>query len=342
MACGLEQYRAAVGRWAQRQASLTCTVSGVQDPSVDFHLLGVLAILLFIGGVEANPGPASNADAAKEVPAKTKCGKCKSGVVNGIQCSLCSSWYHFGCQQLKKHDAPDGWVCKMCGETGMRAKLQAQEEVIRKLREDLRAAEEKLKDMQEKNVRLQHECERRKNAAITQQGHNRGYSGKVKVLGDSMLRRSEGVCRRKGADVSYYPGCNVEQLSNVVKCATPDDSVKAVLVHVGTNVQRNQLLCDIIKQWVDLGSDIKAKYKNAKLIFSGVICRRDRLNSKTWNMNRGLLWACEKVDALFVDPNYWLSMADICPDGVHLNPRGGWKLGRLHDSVIESCLRLES
>ena len=68
----------------------------------------VLAVLLIIGGVEQNPGPA--VDVKNTV--RLLCTGCGRNLKSGIQCELCGRWYHYSCGSVKVQAAErDNWNC---------------------------------------------------------------------------------------------------------------------------------------------------------------------------------------------------------------------------------------
>lgn len=307
MGVDIAVYRARVGAWAARACpgravSTLATFSSLWCCScggVALLCAAVLATLLIIGGVELNPGPSVQA-------AVTTCSKCDRSErrIRRLEADLAQAHAHIGELSLK-----------------------------------IKEFEELMKGKEEQNVpREEKKRNEPKNANRTPQSDT-PYGRKVKVIGDSMLRHSGGVLKKKGADVSFFPGVNMQQMTSVVNKAEPNEDIEVVLVHVGTNVRKRQPVYDTINQCVELGHVIKAKFKNARVIISGIMRRNDVHIGKTRDLNRGLLWACAKFDGLFVDPNHWLGAEDLGRDGLHLNFRGAWKLGCLHDQVIHSYLR---
>lgn len=307
MTCCLASYRARVGTWAARlrpfrNASMQAGAGGAGESKHATLLCAcVLAILLLISGVEQNPGP--GADTALD-SAVHSCPKCERSD-----------------RRLRRMEAQLAEAHKTIGELTLKLQVLEQE------KQDCREVQMKQVQINAKPLEVEKPTER-------------PFQGKVKVFGDSMLRHSGGVCRAKGADVAFYPGAGVNHLINVIQNAETDDNVEVVLVHVGTNSSKNQSVFETVTQCIKLGQTVKRKFKKAHVIFSGVVCRMDVLNRKIWDINRGILWACEKFDGLFVDPNFWLQREDLARDGLHLNRKGAWKLGRLHDDVIQSCMRL--
>ena len=61
----------------------------------------VLVVLLIIGGVEQNPGPAVDAENA----VRLLCTGNRRNLKSRIQCQLCGQWYHFSCGSVKAQAA---------------------------------------------------------------------------------------------------------------------------------------------------------------------------------------------------------------------------------------------
>lgn len=336
MGCDLAVYRARIGTWARRcYATLSTAYVSVRSVGASGVLAAALiTALLVIGGLELNPGP----DASME------CGWCEKGLRSGLQCVTCDLWYHFNCEGLKRGFSGDAWECREC---------VIRKKVISEQEEKFSALRIEIEGLKKENARFKSLLEQSKGKPEKQYSEvlksspdkqknvepNQKSSKKVRVFGDSMLRYSGDVCRAKGADVAFYPGAKIEHLTSVISNIKPDDSTKIVLIHVGTNTAKAQPVLDTVQQFRTLGEEARRKFKHAKIVFSGILCRSHVHHRKTWDMNNGLRWVCNKFNFFFIDPNYWINSADLGRDGVHLNRRGAWKLGMLHDSVIEKCLR---
>ena len=230
MGCDLAVYRARVGIWAGRlrvfRVAKGQAVRVRSGDGVALLCAAVLATLLVIGGVEQNPGPATESSV-------TTCPKCDRSE-----------------RRLRR----------------LEAELTEAQQCIRKL-------SFKIQELEKQSVyeRSTHSSTEANNTVIDDEP----YKNKVKVLGDSMLRHSGGVCKKKGADVSFFPGINVVQMKSVVERAQENEAVEVVLVHVGTNVSKRQPIFDTVNQCVELGRAVKSKFKNARIVLPGVMQRRD-------------------------------------------------------------------
>ena len=173
----------------------------------------------------------------------------------------------------------------------------------------------------------------------TSEGGNGSSSG-VLIYGDSMVRFSAQVNKETGAEVNFYPGIRTEQLENVISRQRKDENKKVVLILVGTNdIKRRGSMDYIVGEMYDLVRRTKEKYRNAAIVISGVIRRRDVNFKKVYGLNNEIDWVCQALNCTFVDPNSWIEDRDIGRDGLHLNRRGARKLGELHQWVIDSCRR---
>ena len=103
MGCYLENYRARVVIWAGifswrgmfRRGAANETTGDCLSLTVLSSM--VLAVLLIIGGVEQNPGPAVEV----ENTVRLLCTGCGRNLNSGIQCELCGRWYHYSCGSAK-------------------------------------------------------------------------------------------------------------------------------------------------------------------------------------------------------------------------------------------------
>jgi hypothetical protein len=104
MGCYLEDYRARVGTWAGRLSWRGVAKRGEEfgttgkSLGVTTLIFSILAVLLIIGGIEQNPGPA----AEMENTVRVLCTGCGINLKSGIQCELCERWYHYSLETRRR------------------------------------------------------------------------------------------------------------------------------------------------------------------------------------------------------------------------------------------------
>jgi len=146
MGCYLADYRALVGTWAARiscdSKSIQRTVQGNGHVILGLRSMMLcattLAVLLVIGGVETNPGPAVDSEIMRVL-----CSGCDRTLKSGSQCDTCGRWFHNSCGNMKVRVAESGkWVCDKC-----------RSERLRVLEEKLQEALQQIEVLTKKNCR---------------------------------------------------------------------------------------------------------------------------------------------------------------------------------------------
>lgn len=320
MGCYLQEYRARIGAWAARFSSCAAPA-----PSASLRGDGAaagaaalcattIAVLLLIGGVEPNPGPADEVNAIRIL-----CSGCNSNLKSGKQCELCGLWYHASCG--KNGDMDNGkWFCSKCKENRLRLleeKLEAALLQIQELRELNAALEEKLRA-----VSVGDAAQPIVEAPVARKP--------ILVIGDSIVRH---VGKNDDhMDVVCLPGIRTEQLRRYVEnrdLGTPD----TVILHVGTNDLRRKNLDFVMGDMCDLVMKAQEKFPKTKIYISGILRRRGIPWRRVGVVNRMFEWVAQTRNVFFVDPNSWLQDGDFGRDGLHLNRSGSTKLGGLFSRV---------
>src|SRR5215510_15165624 len=92
----------------------------------------ILAVLLIIGEIEQNPGPA----AEMENTVRILCAGCERNLKSGIQCELCARWYHYSCGNVKAQTAErENWCCDKCRAEKVRVLQEKLQNALREIDE---------------------------------------------------------------------------------------------------------------------------------------------------------------------------------------------------------------
>jgi hypothetical protein len=132
----------------------------------------ILAVLLIIGGIELNPGPAVE----MENTVRVLCTGCGINLKSGIKCEQCERWYHYRCGNVKVQTAErENWCCDKC-----------RSEKVRVLQEKLQNALRQINELKVRNRELEAKLQmagsgEKKSAAEIQKV-------KCMVVGDSIVR----------------------------------------------------------------------------------------------------------------------------------------------------------
>ena len=170
---------------------------------------------------------------------------------------------------------------------------------------------------------------------------NQSTKKKVIIIGDSLLKFAGEQCKNEGYQVFCYPGIRVEELKHKVELmnikSNPPD---IIVIHVGTNNIRNGVYAeDIMGDTMDLVDYIKSQVPSSKIIISGILYRYDVTKQQISRINEELDWLCSVRNSTIIHGNSWIQDNDFAWDGVHLNRRGAYKLGRLINNAIRSIIK---
>lgn len=327
MGCELELYRARIGGWAARsrmQRSVKGTALAGLAECLFFHI--VIAILLIIGGIELNPGPASDNGVIS-----VKCGSCRKNLRVGVLCNQCEKWFHLTCQKIKREQiVEETWLCKDCGNEAGNRELIGLRNEVKKLREKLETAEQRIKFLEDENKLLRREKE---NGEEREEKKKHGAASVI--IGDSIIRHVGNLQSELATEC--YPGIRVKEMKSVIENQERGDP-KNIVLHVGTNDLRrgvDYIMADVY----DLVMETKKKYPAAGIVISGIVRRRDVNWRKVGRVNKAFEWVAECLGARFVDPNSWIDDRCFGRDGIHLNRRGAADMGSLFARVVTTTWR---
>lgn len=164
-------------------------------------------------------------------------------------------------------------------------------------------------------------------------------SGKVKIVGDSMIRGAAKLLEAEGCTVSCYPGIRVKELQKQI-CLAQESEIEpeVVAVHVGTNNIKKRSQIHLVKELNDLIDASRVRWPKAKWIIGGIVHRENVYDSTVDKLNDGIQWLCGEKGVWFYDPNSRLSKQELARDGLHLNQRGSRYLCQLLIKNIEEAL----
>jgi lysophospholipase L1-like esterase len=150
-------------------------------------------------------------------------------------------------------------------------------------------------------------------------------------VGDSMLRNVG--AEHAGMMVEYFSGIRTEQLQRVIE-KRDLGSPKTVIIHVGTNdLTAKKNLNFLMGEVYALVATAQSKFRNCRLVLSGVLWRRDVSWRRIGALNDRIDWVAKTLEITFVDPNTWIEDGYFARDGLHLIGRGKTRLGKLYARV---------
>ena len=163
------------------------------------------------------------------------------------------------------------------------------------------------------------------------------------LVGDSMIRHQlEEFCERapKQRKRYCYPGAKIDDIANELKEIMEKEKQDSLyIVHVGTNDVKTTNSEELIAKYKQMISTLKEKRTN--LIISGILPRINAENqfyNKAFSTNNRLKSLCSKENVEFI--NLWDHFYDqkslYNHDGLHLNPVGSARFGRLLNNVVEA------
>ncbi|KAJ4451716.1 hypothetical protein ANN_03186 [Periplaneta americana] len=202
---------------------------------------------------------------------------------------------------------------------------------VKKLREKLETAEQRIKFLEDENKLLRREKE---NGEEREEKKKHGAASVI-IIGDSIIRHVGNLQPELATEC--YPGIRVKEMKSVIENQERGDP-KNIVLHVGTNDLRrgvDYIMADVY----DLVMETKKKYPAAGIVISGIVRRRDVNWRKVGRVNKAFEWVAECLGARFVDPNSWIEDRCFGRDGIHLNRRGAADMGSLFARVVTTTWR---
>ena len=165
----------------------------------------------------------------------------------------------------------------------------------------------------------------------------------IVLLGDSIIKK---VRLKVGKNLSVFkkamPGAKPEAILNFVNDNSDFQKDPGLfLVHVGSNLMTSNKKGEVLNKWAvgqeigKLADVIHKKYPNSKVLFSGILYRKNILDRDVADINDFICTLCSERGYVFVDPNAWIEQDCFAPDKLHLNQKGVNKLGGLFQRIIQ-------
>ena len=159
----------------------------------------------------------------------------------------------------------------------------------------------------------------------------------------SMIRHQlEEFCGRapKRRKRYCYPGAKIDDITKALEDITAKEKHDSLyIVHVGTNDVKNTNSEELLEKYKRLIGTLKEK--RSKFIVSGILPRigaENQFYNKAFSTNDRLKSLCSKENVEFL--NLWNHFYDqrilFNHDGLHLNPVGSARLGRLLSDAVEA------
>ena len=163
------------------------------------------------------------------------------------------------------------------------------------------------------------------------------------IVGDSMIRHQlEEFCGRapKRRKRYCYPGEKIVDITKALEDITAKEKHDSLyIVHVGTNDVKNTNSEELLEKYKRLIGALKEK--RSKFIVSGIlpcIGAENQFYNKAFSTNDRLKSLCSNENVEFL--NLWNHFYDqrilFNHDGLHLNPVGSARLGRLLSDAVEA------
>ena len=163
------------------------------------------------------------------------------------------------------------------------------------------------------------------------------------IVGDSMIRHQlEEFCGRapKRRKRYCYPGAKIDDITKALEDITEKEKHDSLyIVHVGTNDVKNTNSEELLEKYKRLIGTLKEK--RSKFMVSSILPRigaEKQFYNKAFSTNDRLKSLCSKENVEFI--NLWNHFYDqqilFNHDGLHLNPVGSARLGRLLSDAVEA------
>ena len=137
-----------------------------------------------------------------------------------------------------------------------------------------------------------------------------------------------------------YPGAKIDDITKALEDITEKEKHDSLyIVHVGTNDVKNMNSEELLEKYKRLIGTLKEK--RSKFIVSGILPRigaEKQFYNKAFSTNDRLKSLCLKENVEFI--NLWNHFYDqqilFNHDGLHLNPVGSARFGRLLNNAVEA------
>ena len=161
----------------------------------------------------------------------------------------------------------------------------------------------------------------------------------TRLVGDSMIRgQLVEFCGRASNNKRKrfcFPGARLDDITSACDEVTngADDNTLYIL-HAGTNDVSSTRSEELLQKYRLMIQRYKHMSRNNKIIVSGIIPRisaKSRFYDKAYSTNSRLISLClqEKVEFVNLWDDFYGNKSLFHTDGVHLNPVGAARLGRL-------------
>ena len=163
------------------------------------------------------------------------------------------------------------------------------------------------------------------------------------IVGDSMIRHQlEEFCGRapKRRKRYCYPGAKIDDITKVLEDITEKEKHDSLyIVHMGTNDVKNTNSEELLEKYKRLIGTLKEK--RSKFIVSGILPRigaENQFYNKAFSTNDLLKSLCSKENVEFINlwNHFYAQQILFNHDGLHLNPVGSARLGRLLSDAVEA------
>lgn len=161
-------------------------------------------------------------------------------------------------------------------------------------------------------------------------------SGTYTVIGDSLVRGADKYLNKSTTKVNCFPGLKLVELSRILARAEPDDGVRLVVLHVGSNDLKSSNNDYIIGDMFEVINNAKACFPNAKITLSGVLRRRDVPYRRVAALNHDLEWLCGRKNLGFFNANSFINQ--YATDGIHLSFDGTKVFSNLLKNLLSTMI----
>lgn len=174
------------------------------------------------------------------------------------------------------------------------------------------------------------------------------FNKNVLLIGDSIIRHSSNLCRKRGAYIECCPGGRILDIkTKLLKYLNQDLSV--IYIHVGTNDLKRGYRGkagynggDGKKQALHAMADLlfttKNHFPNALVFLNSILIRSDISYKALFHFNEQLDLMCMNFGVSFVEANCWVNKHHLARDGRHLNWTGNQRLGQLFSDLFTAVL----
>lgn len=156
------------------------------------------------------------------------------------------------------------------------------------------------------------------------------------IIGDSIIKHIV----VPNTDVKVFRGISCAQICNKIDSmkAKKNEHLKQIVLNVGTNDIKSCRTPDyLMGEMYEVVRKVKSVFPSSTILVNSITNRRDVSPLLMKQINSNLRWICHSLKAVFIDLSKTIDSTCLSNDGLHLNRKGSYVLGKNISQVLRIC-----